>query len=379
MRDGEARHVKPKFRVLIVDDSVVYREFLAHILASDPQIEIAGAVQDGAEALEAVTTLRPDVITMDINMPGMDGYDVTRRIMESSPTPIVVVSAADDTGEVEMSFRAMESGALAVVPKPRGGDSPVSVSQSRELVLMVKLMAEVKVVRRWSRKIVPPAAVTGPQVARGLDGTLPRPQRMQNGSWPCEAVLIGASTGGPLPIKTILSVLPFDFPAAVLVVQHIAAGFGVGFAEWLGGESRLPVHVALEGEPIMSGHVYIAPDEAHMGVREGPRIILGHGEPENGLRPSVSHLFRSAAKIYGRKAVGILLSGMGRDGAEELKGLRDIGAVTFIQDRESCVVFGMPGEAARLGGASYTMSPEAIASAIVNLAESGSLMGGTAI
>ncbi len=371
--------MKPKFRVLIVDDSVVYREFLAHILASDPQIEIAGAVQDGAEALEAVTTLRPDVITMDINMPGMDGYDVTRRIMESSPTPIVVVSAADDTGEVEMSFRAMESGALAVVPKPRGGDSPVSVSQSRELVLMVKLMAEVKVVRRWSRKIVPPAAVTGPQVARGLDGTLPRPQRMQNGSWPCEAVLIGASTGGPLPIKTILSVLPFDFPAAVLVVQHIAAGFGVGFAEWLGGESRLPVHVALEGEPIMPGHVYIAPDEAHMGVREGPRIILGHGEPENGLRPSVSHLFRSAAKIYGKKAVGILLSGMGRDGAEELKGLRDIGAVTFIQDRVSCVVFGMPGEAARLGGASYTMSPEAIASAIVNLAESGSLMGGTAI
>ena len=361
--------VKTKFRVLIVDDSAVCREFLAYILASDAQIEIAGAVQGGAEALEAVNALRPDVITMDVNMPGMNGFEVTRRIMETTATPIVVVSAADDTDEVEMSFRAMESGALAVLPKPRGGDSPVSVSQSRELILMVKLMAEVKVVRRWSRKIAPPAAVTGPQVARGLSGTSPCPQQRRTGSSAgFEVVLIGASTGGPLPIKTILSALPPDFRAAVLVVQHIAAGFVTGFAEWLGGASRLPVHVAIEEEPVRSGHVYIAPDEAHMGVREGPRIILGHGEPENGLRPSVSHLFRSAAKIYGKKAVGVLLSGMGRDGAEELKGLKDIGAVTFVQDQESCVVFGMPGEAVRLGGASYAMPPEGIASAIVSLA-----------
>ena len=371
--------MKPKFRVLIVDDSAVYREFLAYILASDPQIEIAGTVRDGAEAFAAVTALRPDVITMDVNMPGMNGFEVTRRIMETTPTPIVVVSAADDTGEVEMSFRAMESGALAMLPKPRGGDSSVSVSQSKELILMVKLMAEVKVVRRWSRKLTQSAAVTGPQVARGLDGMSSVPQQLQTGSGPCEAILIGASTGGPLPIKTILSALPLDFRAAVLVVQHIAAGFGAGFAEWLGSTSRLPVQVATEGEPIISGRVYVAPDEAHMGVREGPRIILGYGEPENGLRPSVSYLFRSAAKIYGKKAVGILLSGMGRDGAEELKGLRDVGAVTFAQDQESCVVFGMPGEAVRLGGASYTMPPEAIASAIVNLAGSEDLTGGKTI
>ena len=172
----------PKFRVLIVDDSAVYREFLAHILKSDPQIEVAGAVRDGAAALEAVTALRPDVITMDINIPGMNGYEVTRRIMESTPIPIVIVSAVDDTGEVEMSFRAMESGALAVVPKPRGGESPLFESQSRELILMVRLMAEVKVVRRWSRKPVPPGTLTGPKGARSLDGTSPRPQQWRTGS-----------------------------------------------------------------------------------------------------------------------------------------------------------------------------------------------------
>lgn len=354
--------MKSTIRVLIVDDSAVCREFLAHILGSDPQIVIAGAVRDGAAAFEAVATLHPDVITMDINMPGMNGYDVTRRIMESFPTPIIVVSAAEDAGDVEKGFRAMESGAVAVVPKPRGGESPDSAAQSQELIQMVKLMAEVKVVRRWSRKPGPPA--------QGLQAPPPRPS-LVGLSVRCEAILIGASTGGPLPIRTILSTLPPEFPAAVLVVQHIAAGFGAGFAEWLAGASRLPVHIAAEGELVAPGHVYIAPDEAHMGVREGPRIRLGHGEPENGLRPSVSHLFRSAAIVYGKRAVGILLSGMGRDGAEELKGLRDLGAVTFAQDQESCVVFGMPGEAVRLGGAMYTMPPEAIAAAVVSLAAAG--------
>ncbi|MGD0726633.1 MAG: response regulator, partial [Spirochaetia bacterium] len=166
--------MKSTIRVLIVDDSAVYREFLSHLLGSDPQIEIAGAVRDGASAFEAVAALRPDVITMDINLPGINGYDVTRRIMESSPTPIVVVSAADNAGDVEMSFRAMESGAVAVVSKPRGGDSPGSAAQSRELIQMVKLMAEVKVVRRWSRKPGPPIVAPVAQAALGPHVTPPR-------------------------------------------------------------------------------------------------------------------------------------------------------------------------------------------------------------
>ena len=154
----------------------------------------------------------------------------------------------------------------------------------------------------------------------------------------------------------------------MLIVQHIAAGFVKGFSDWLSETSRLPVHVAAEGESINAGHVYIAPDESHMGVRAGPRVSLTPGRPEHGLRPAVSYLFRSAAAVYGKRVVGILLSGMGTDGAEELKALRDLGAVTFAQDSESCVVFGMPGEAVNLGAATYTLPPEAIASALVTIA-----------
>jgi two-component system chemotaxis response regulator CheB len=364
-------------RVIIVDDSAVYREFLAHLLGSDPLIEVAAAVRDGAAALEAVASLRPDVITMDVNMPGMNGYDVTRRIMETFPTPIIVVSAADDADEVGMSFKAMESGAVAVISKVRGGDSPQSLAQSRELIQMVKLMSEVKVIKRWARKQAPPCETNPPQDVRVPFTPSHKPRPYAPGA-PAGigAVLIGASTGGPVPIRTILSTLPPGFAPAVLIVQHIAAGFGKGFADWLSEASRLPVHVAEEGEPVSGGQVYVAPDDAHLGVREGPCVSLGHGEPENGLRPAVSHLFRSAARVYGKRALGVLLSGMGKDGAEEMKVLRDLGAVTFAQSSESCVVFGMPGEAVRLGGAVYTLPPEAIASAIVTLAGKMSANGG---
>jgi two-component system chemotaxis response regulator CheB len=353
--------MKSRVRVLIVDDSAVYREFLRHTLESDPQVEVVAAVRDGAAAFEVLPALRPDVITMDINMPGMNGFDVTRKVMETYPTPIIVVSAADDAGEVQMSFKAMESGAVAVVPKVHGGGSDEALAQAGNLIQMVKLMAEVKVVKRWARRTVP-------AWEPGVPSEKPAAAELRSG---ISAVLIGASTGGPVPVRTILAALPPGFSSAVLIVQHIAAGFGRGFTEWLAAACQLPVHVAEDGEHIVSGHVYVAPDDAHMGVSEGPRILLSHDEPENGLRPAVSHLFRSASRVYGRSAAAVLLSGMGRDGAEELKVLRDLGAVTFAQDRESCVVFGMPGEAVRLDGATYSLSPEAIASAVVALAEKG--------
>ncbi len=293
---------------------------------------------------------------MDVNLPRMNGFDATRRIMETTPTPIVIVSASSDAAEVEQSLRAMESGALAVLAKPHGADSPQSAAECRELVTCVKLMSEVKVVRRWSRKPMLPGSEPSPVAATSV--TLSR----------AEAVVIGASTGGPLPVRTILSSLPANFPAAVLVVQHIAAGFGPGFVEWLAGSSGIPVHVALDGEQVRPGHAYVAPDELHMGVRSGPRIELSASEPEEGLRPAVAYLFRTAAKVYGRRAIGILLSGMGRDGAEELMLLRDAGAVTFAQDRDSCAVFGMPGEAVKRGAALYTLPPENIAAALATLA-----------
>jgi two-component system, chemotaxis family, protein-glutamate methylesterase/glutaminase len=344
-------------RVFVVDDSAAYRQFLAHMLGSDPRIKVVGVARDGATALELLPTLRPDVVTMDINMPGMDGYETTRRIMETTPLPIVVVSAAEDAGEVGMSFRAMESGAVAVVPKPRGGDDVEPDSEGGELIRMVKLMAEVKVVRRWPRLSGAMA-----RVRADAPGVTPRTAQV------VESVLIGASTGGPVPVRTILSALPREFPAAVLIVQHIAKGFAAGFAAWLSDSCRLPVRIAADREKVNPGQVYVAPDGVHMGVNKDRSIELGHGMPENGLRPSVSYLFRTAADIYGSRSVGILLSGMGKDGAMELKALKDLGATTFAQNRDTSVVFGMPGEAVRLGGASYVLPPESIAQAVVSFA-----------
>jgi len=343
-------------KVLIVEDSAVVRQFLEYVLNSDPEIQVIGAARDGEEALELVKEKKPDVITMDINMPRMDGFEATRRIMESFPTPIVIVSASWDAREVETTFRAMEAGAVAAVPKPRGGNHPELEPDVRELIQTVKLMSEVKVVRRW------PARKSTPTVPQTLDA------RGKGARGDIEVVAIGASTGGPIPIQTILSGLPEEFPAPILVVQHISRGFVPGFTEWLSSSSRLKLKVASDGDLLDRGRVYIAPDGLHMGVRDGSRIELSSDEPEHSVRPSVSYLFRSVAKTYGRKSAGVLLSGMGIDGAEELKLMRDKGAATFVQDEKTSVVWGMPGEAVRLGAAQYVFPPYKIAGALISLA-----------
>jgi two-component system, chemotaxis family, protein-glutamate methylesterase/glutaminase len=180
-------------------------------------------------------------------------------------------------------------------------------------------------------------------------------------------VAIGASTGGPGPVRLILSELPECFPVPVLVVQHISSGFAAGFVQWLAGATRLPVHLAEEGQRIEPGHAYVAPDGIHMGVGADDRIELRLAEPEHNVRPAVSYLFRSVIRQYGGNAVGVLLSGMGKDGAVELGAMRDLGAVTFAQNKETCVVFGMPGEAVRNGAAVHVLPPDRIAPALSEL------------
>ena len=345
-------------KVLVVEDSPVVREFLVHILGADPDIRVIGTAHDGEEALEAIARKQPDVITMDVHMPKMNGLDATRRIMETCPTPIVVVSGSTDPAEVATTFEAMEAGALAVLRRPAGIGHPDHEATARELVQTVKLMSEVKVVRRWSR-------------ARRDSIARPAQPRLERAPGSCRIVAIGASTGGPPVLQTILSQLPKDFPAPVLVVQHMAAGFVRGFIEWLAQSSRLPVHLAAHGEQMLPGHVYVAPDELQMKVERGGRIVLTREPPENGLRPSVSFLFRSVAEVYGGDAVAGLLTGMGRDGADELKLLRDKGAVTFAQDKVSSVVHGMPGEAIKLDAATLVLSPEKIAGVLAQLARNG--------
>jgi two-component system chemotaxis response regulator CheB len=342
-------------KVLIVEDSPVVQEFLTYIFASDPEIQVVGVANNGAEALSVIEQKRPDVITMDIHMPVMDGYEATRQIMMLYPTPIVIVSGSTAVTEVSSSFRAIEAGALAVVPRPPGLDHEQFESASRELLQTVKLMSEVRVVKR-----VPDA------VKKMEPAPIPVPRTPKAGT-EIQVAAIGASTGGPAVLLQILSLLPKNLSFPILIVQHIALGFTKGFIEWLNGASHFPVCVALHGEIFLSGQAYVAPDGCHMGVESGQRIVLSDHAPENGLRPSVAYLFRTAAQVYGIHALGVLLTGMGKDGAEELKAMKETGAITIAQDAESSIVHGMPGEAIKLGAATYILPPVKIASLLTGL------------
>lgn len=350
-------------KVLVVEDSPVVREFLVYILGSDPGIRVVGTANNGEEALEAVKLYRPDVITMDIHMPKMDGLEATRRIMETEPVPIVIVSGSADPHENTKTFRAMEAGALAVLRRPDGIGQPNHENTARELVQTVKLMSEVKVVRRWPQSRREPVLPPSAQVLLGKPTRVP-------GKIPAKikVIALGASTGGPPVLQTILAMLPKDFPLPVLIVQHMASGFITSFVEWLAQSSSLPVHVAMHGELILPGHIYVAPDECQMKVAHGGKIVLTQDVPENGLCPSVSYLFRSLAAVYGGDAVAGLLTGMGRDGAEELRLLKEKGAITFAQDKESSVVHGMPGEAIKLDAATFILAPDKIAAVLTSLA-----------
>jgi two-component system chemotaxis response regulator CheB len=332
-------------RTIIVDDSRVAQEFIAHLLSSDPDIQIIGIANSGEEAIRLITEFRPDVVTMDIHMPGLDGYEATRIIMETVPTPIVIVSASAGVTHAINSFRLFEAGALAVVLRPPSMDDPGFAGARKTLVQTVKLMSEIKVVKRFPNQLkerIPLPVFSAAEPSSSLDIKL---------------IAIGASTGGPLVLKTILSGLPKNLPVPVLIVQHISKGFVKGFVDWLSDSSAIPLHLAQNGDFLIPGHGYIAPDDYQMGVSPGIKISLKKSQPENGLCPSVDYLFRSVAEVAGPGAIGVLLSGMGRDGARELKTMKTKGAFTIVQDEASCVVFGMPGEAVKIGAADKILSP----------------------
>ncbi len=339
-------------KVLVVEDSPVVRDLLSYILSSDPGIQVIGGAATGEEAIRAAARLRPDLITMDVNMPGINGFDATRRIMETCPSPIIIVSASYDPQDLAKTFQAVEAGALTFLPPPLGIGHPEFRGRADELIRTVKLMSEIKVVRRWPKTPAKPAP--GIEVKRTKK---------------IEVLALGASTGGPVVLKKILEGLEAGFPVPVLMVQHMSPGFVTGLAEWLQQSTGFPVRVARHGEQIRPGQAYLAPDGLHMGVDRFGRIELSNQAPVNGMRPAIASLFRSVTAFYGPSAVGILLTGMGADGAAEMAMMKAQGAITIAQDKESSVVHGMPGEAIKLGAATYILAPEKMAELLNALVE----------
>jgi two-component system chemotaxis response regulator CheB len=342
-------------KILIAEDSLVMQQLLIHAISSDSIFKIVGVVDNGEEAIEAAKKLNPDVIAMDWQMPKLDGKEATRIIMETNPTPIVIVTGSLAVKDVAFSFSMIEVGALAIVKKPSSVDHPDYKKETQELIQTLKLMSEVKLVRRIAtatKKDIPPKSTT---------------ERTIREESPIQIVVFGASTGGPLVLQKILSGIPKNIPVPLLIVQHISRGFTDGFVKWLNNTTNFPLHIASDGEYPLPGHGYIAPDDFHMGVEDGPRIILSKHGLENGLRPSVAYLFRTTAQVFGSRAVGVLLTGMGRDGADELKLMKEKGAITFAQDKESSIVHGMPGEAIKLNAATHILSPEDITTTLTAL------------
>jgi two-component system chemotaxis response regulator CheB len=349
-------NLKP-VNVLIVDDSPIQQKLFAHICKDDPSIVISGIAGDGEQALALIASNRPDVILMDILMPVMDGFEATRRIMETDPIPIVICSGSTKPGEMDKTFMALDAGAVAFVKKPVGPGHPQFQEEMASIMRTLKETAGCKLVKRQRRR---PAVVRRPSRVIQLPKS-PGP--------PPGLVAVGASTGGPAALLTILKNLPKEFPLPILGVQHISSGFVRGLADWLGSSTGFPVHVAEAGMKTAPGHVYLAPDDFHLGIRSDGTILLSRDPAENGLRPAVSFLFRSVTDVCGDSAVGVLLTGMGADGAVELKRMKERGAVTIAQDEASSVVHGMPGEAIRMGAATHVLSPEGISELLANLVQ----------
>jgi two-component system chemotaxis response regulator CheB len=350
---------KQKIKVLVVDDSPSVLDLISYILNSDPQIEVIGTALTGKRALEFLKSNKPDIITMDMAMPEMDGLEATRTIMETNPIPIIIVSASWSPSEVSDTYRALEAGAISIMEKPRGIGHPNHNKMAIELINAVKTMSEIKLVRRWAKR--------KGEKEEPLTGISEKEYEKSD----IRIIAIGASTGGPPVIHDILSQIPKNLSIPILLVQHIARGFLEGFKNWLVKSTGFPVSIPVNREKIIPGHCYIAPNDFQMGVTHKGTIELSNSDTVTILCPSVSFLFQSIAETYGKNAMGILLTGMGKDGARELKMMRDKGAITIAQDESSSVIYGMPGKAVEIGAAKYILSPEQIAETITKLVKTG--------
>lgn len=345
-------------RVLIVDDSPTIRTLIRAILESDPDIAVVGEACDGQEAVHLCRHLEPDIVTTDIHMPVKDGYHAIREIMSESPRPIVVLTSTESDIRLDITHKAIDTGALMVINKPH--DLPGQDPEADELIAQIKAMADVKVVRR--RYVAVQNPVSKSRQPRRKHGRL-------------KILALGASTGGPPAIKAVFERLPVDFCLPILVVQHISRGFVEGLTRWLNSTTPIVAKVAENGEICKPGCAYFAPDGCHLEVFASGRIRLSHTEAVDGHKPSVTVLFNSVAENYGASAAGVILTGMGHDGASGLKRMRDAGAYTIAQDKTSSVVFGMSKEAIAVGSAVEILPLTHVGTRIRDLAAADTRMG----
>lgn len=344
-----------KIRVLVVDDSLVSRKLHQKMIADDLRLEVVDTARDGREAVKKLVEHKPDVVSMDVNMPHLNGIEATREIMNTFPVPIIIVSSLYNEKEKQLAMEAAAAGAVYIMPKPHGMGHPGFEKDKKKYLRMLINMAGVKVV---SRKNHQATATPNPQNKN---------QKEAITSVKREIILIGSSAGGPQALKNILGALPAGFPLPILLVQHLDQNFTDSFKVWIKSFSKLPVIVPENGETIHGGKVYLAQGGKNMILKsKGLLTITDHPKDKKG-KPSVSALFNSAGPFYKEKAVSIILSGMGRDGAQEMKILKDSGAYTIAQEKHSCLVFGMPGEAVNINAAKAILTPKEIANELLKL------------
>jgi len=332
-------------KVLLADDSAVVRAVLRDILAATDDITVVGEAENGKAAVDLTAQLKPDLVVMDIVMPVMDGLAAIETIMARCPTPILVLSATMNDREVNHAFSAIRKGALDIIEKPGKQLLFEGDGFSAQVIEKVRMLARIKVIRRW------PSKRKTAVLNAGYQGD------------PRTILAIGASTGGPKAVMHIVKSLPPDFGGAVFIVQHIASGFARGFAQWLDQECALKVRLAVDGQQLGRGEVLVAPDDQHMMFENG-KVRLVKGEPVNCCRPSIDVFFNSLADAEGARVVGVLLTGMGKDGARGLDRIRKLGGVTIAQDERTSVVFGMPKAAIALDAADEILPLPCIPDAI---------------
>jgi two-component system, chemotaxis family, protein-glutamate methylesterase/glutaminase len=366
-----------RIRVLVVDDSAFMRKVLQGIIAADSQLEVCGEARDGRDAVTQNEILKPDVITMDINMPHMDGLQATEIIMSSNPRPILVVSSESREG-AEVTLKSLELGAIDFVAKPSGGIDLDMNSVKEELCRKLKMAAKVRVVRTATRSKVQqeiassaprsePASRTFEQSlqenksAGGGTAVAPAPFR-GNGKFPL--VVVAASTGGPATLMKFVPDFPKDFPGAVVLIQHMPGSFTAQFSQQLGETSRIRVKEAEAGEIIVPSQLYICPGSHHMRVSPTGRISLDDGPRIGGYRPCADLTLESAAEYFGPMTIGVILTGMGNDGSRGIQAVKNLGGHVIVQDEATAVIFGMPQEAIKTGVVDQTLPIEQIYNAI---------------